>query len=457
MGVISTLSTAQTGLRAASVQIDTAANNVANASTDGYSRRTADLSNSDPVRLGSVYRGTGVSVTGVERAADEFVARQLVGTMGDQSFAEAEYEVLTLAEAWFNDAEIDGLPTMLQEVYDSLTQATADPADASLRRAVASASDAFATSLARTASSIVDLQEQVQDRIADAMSEVNDRVQKVAQLNERVIHSQGDASDLLDQRDRELQELAQLVGIDYFIEQDGSATVLLGGHTLVNGIESRELSLEQDPGEVSLWLEVDSGRVEVSGAAGGRLGGMSKALDRVEGYLDDLDTFVSEIETQFNTQHAAGFDRSGAAGGDWFQTATGGDHISESFSFNVDLLNDPELFAFAGSAAGAAGDGDNLRLMVEMEADTVYTGGISGGESVLRLLTEVGDDTASALRTSEQQAVIQEDLQGMRDAISGVDLDEEAASLIEFQAAYQAAAKVLRTSQTLFETLIQVV
>ena len=58
---------------------------------------------------------------------------------------------------------------------------------------------------------------------------------------------------------------------------------------------------------------------------------------------------------------------------------------------------------------------------------------------------------------ASQQSVVLTDLQGLRDAISGVDLDEEAANLIEFQASYQAAAKVLRTSSELFDTLMQAV
>lgn len=457
MGVLSTLSSAHSGLKAASVALDAAANNVANASTEGYSRRSVRLENTDPVQVGSNWRGTGVAVAGVDRAHDVFVGRQLVAATGEQSYAESEYEVLMLSESWFNDVEIDGLPTMLQGIYDTMTQATQDPSDETLRRAVGNASVAFATSVTRTAESLVDLQSQVQDRMSGELAEINQRIQNIASLNVSIIASQGDAADLLDQRDRELGALAEQVGVDYHVEEDGSATVLLGGHTLVNGIEGRTLSVEHLAGESSFYLNVDSGRVGVDGELGGALGGMSSALDRVEGYLDDMDLFVEELSTQFNDQHALGFDAGGAAGQDWFVLGTGGDHVSQSFAFNTDLLDDPTLFAFASDAAAAAGDGGNLRTLIEMETEGDFSGALSGEQSLLNLVSSVGEDTATARRMTEQTAVVLTDLQGLRDAISGVDLDEEAAGLIEFQASYQAAAKVLRTSSELFDTLMQAV
>jgi flagellar hook-associated protein 1 FlgK len=457
VGILSTLSSARSGLNAASVALDAASNNVSNASTDGYSRRSVRLTSSDPIQVGSNWRGTGVSVAGIDRAHDVFVNRQLIASAGNQAEAESEYEVLLLSESWFNDVEIDGLPTMLQGVYDSLTQATQDPADETLRRAVANNSVAFATSVSRTAVSLVDLQSQVQDRMSGELSEANQRIQNIADLNRAVIASQGNAADLLDQRDMEIGMLAQQLGVDFHIEDDGSATVLLGGHTLVNGIEGRELSVEHGVGESSIYLEVDSGRTQVSNEVGGSLGGINTALSRIEGYLDDMDLFVEELSNQFNDQHALGFDSTGAAGQEWFQVAGGGAHLAESFTFNSSLLEDPSLFAFASDASALAGDGGNLRVMIEMETDDAFAGSMSGEETLLNLLSEVGEDAATAKRVASQQSVVLTDLQGLRDAISGVDLDEEAANLIEFQASYQAAAKVLRTSSELFDTLMQAV
>ncbi|MFT5584681.1 MAG: flagellar hook-associated protein 1 FlgK [Cognaticolwellia sp.] len=457
MGILSTLSSARSGLNAASVALDAASNNVSNASTEGYSRRSVRLQSSDPIQVGSNWRGTGVSVAGVDRAQDVFVTRQLVASTGNQAEAESEYEVLFLSESWFNDVEIDGLPTMLQGIYDSLTQATQDPSDETLRREVANSSLTFATSVSRTAESLVDLQAQVQDRMSGELTEANQRIQNIADLNRAVIASQGNAADLLDQRDIQISALAEQIGVDFHLEEDGSATILLGGHTLVNGVEGRTLSVEHQAGESSFYLSLDDGRTGVSGELGGALGGMATALSRIEGYLGDLDLFVQELSTQFNDQHALGFDSSGAAGVDWFQTTGGSAHLAESFTFNQTLLDDPSLLAFAADASAAAGDGENLRVMLEMESGDAFSGTMSGEETLLNLLSEVGGDTASARRVSEQQGVVLNDLQGLRDAISGVDLDEEAANLIEFQASYQAAAKVLRVSSELFDTLMDAV
>lgn len=460
MGVSSALNTAATGLAAARIAIETTSNNVANAGTEGYSRRSVDLSNGDAVTIGGVQVGSGVVAQRIERASDQFVTGQIVTETGNAASAEARLEVLVRAESWLSDSEVDGLTSRLQSVYDALTAASADPGDDTFRSTVAYAADSFASAMRRAGAALDTLMSDTQEQLTTQVDEANALLEQVARLNERLVAS-GDvagAGDILDQRDAALAELASYLGTTSRIASDGTATVLLGGHAVVSGVEAREVTLgEDDDGNSTLSLAAASGSVGVTGSVGGKLGGALEGIEDVQSYLDSLNDLATDLDDAFNTVHAAGYDRNGDAGSDFFSVASTGS-AALTFTFNQDLLDDPDLLAFASASTATVGDGGNLEDLIGLESEELFSDdSATAGESLLALMSQVGADVASATADAEHTSVILSDLEGLRDAISGVDLDEEAADLIRFQAAYQAAAKVLRATDDMLQTLLDIV
>ncbi len=71
------------------------------------------------------------------------------------------------------------------------------------------------------------------------------------------------------------------------------------------------------------------------------------------------------------------------------------------------------------------------------------------------LMAQIGTRTQSASYAAELSNSIASNLEADRTAVSGVNLDEEAARLIQYQQAYQASAKVLQIAQNIFDNLIQ--
>jgi len=71
-------------------------------------------------------------------------------------------------------------------------------------------------------------------------------------------------------------------------------------------------------------------------------------------------------------------------------------------------------------------------------------------------VSDVGNIAQQALVAKDALTVVYDQAVEARDAISGVSLDEEAASLIRFQQAYQASAKVMQTASTLFDAILRV-
>lgn len=121
----------------------------------------------------------------------------------------------------------------------------------------------------------------------------------------------------------------------------------------------------------------------------------------------------------------------------------------------ADQLSDPRKIAAASTAAGVPGDNSNALSMANLEQTKTLLGGTASfSEGYGQLVAQVGTLTHSADISRSAQDVLLKQATASREAISGVNLDEEAANLIKFQNAYQASAKVVSVVNSLFDTLI---
>ncbi|MDX1480353.1 MAG: flagellar hook-associated protein FlgK [Woeseiaceae bacterium] len=107
--------------------------------------------------------------------------------------------------------------------------------------------------------------------------------------------------------------------------------------------------------------------------------------------------------------------------------------------------------------ANVGGVGDNrnaLAIGATQTRKTLLGGTASINESYARLIADVGNSSSSLQSNLEAQTVLVDNVEASIASRSGVNLDEEAANLIRFQQAYQAMARVITVTGTLFDTLI---
>ena len=141
-----------------------------------------------------------------------------------------------------------------------------------------------------------------------------------------------------------------------------------------------------------------------------------------------------------------------AAGTDVFPTPGGLD-----YGYQIRLTGDPAAGDEFNIAYNSNGDGDNRNALALGQVLTSKIMG-SGTESLSdvynSLVSDVGTTTRQAdLAQRSHEQLLQRSLDA-RDAVSGVNLDEEAANLVRFQQAYQAAAQVISTANEMFDTLL---
>jgi flagellar hook-associated protein 1 FlgK len=282
----------------------------------------------------------------------------------------------------------------------------------------------------------------------------------LAGLNQQIASLQGNSEQagmLEDQQYSVLNSLSKLVDVAVTDAGDGSLTITTtNGAPLVAGAQSFALSTATDP-STGFQHIFSQGTDETSNFTGGQLAGLVEARDQaIPSALSNLDNLAAGIINAVNTQNGQGYDLNGDKGGNFFQPVvqpSPGSNAGAAENMAV-AITDPSKIA--ASSDGTQGDNANALAMANIRNQAVVNGE-TATDFYSNLVSTVGSDVSSA--TDEQEAVglVLTQLQNQRSDISGVSLDEEAANLIRYQRAYEAAARVVSTIDQLTETVIQTI
>jgi flagellar hook-associated protein 1 FlgK len=453
--LFSTLSTGQSALSAASAGIQTTSHNVTNALTEGYSAQSVTTSTADAVNIGGLWLGQGVTTDAITRAGDSILGLRRVEQSGIAMESEAKASALQLVEPWFDESGTDGLSAALTEFYGALTAATTDPSDSGNRAAVVYAAQDLATTFNNVAEGLTAAKSDITESASAYSVDANTMLGEVAALNEAI--SSGGSGDLVDQRDLLLRSLGETYGMTATIEADGTATVYLGGQAVVSEGEARFVDFSTDSaGSLQIRVAVDSGYINVTDQVGGTVGGLLSAVSEIDSYLATLDDVAVTVSDAYNAQSLIGFDANGNPGVEIFTVSSTGS-AAASIAVSSAVLDDPNLLAFAGDITAAAGDGDNLQAMMGLEGTALVGGSTTVSGAISGLKSTVGFDIASAEADAAAAGAVLGDLDDLYTGLYGVNLDEEAVNLITYQAAYEAAAKVINVANEMLQTLMGLV
>ena len=327
------LNNAASGLLAFQRAISTTSHNIANARTEGYSRQRAELQARPPDSRGKDDSpGNGVGVFAIERQHDRFAAAAaLAGTSAHAR--ESTHRDLAGRIDSLLASESLGLSPALSGFYTSLEDAASDPGSPAAREAVMAGADALAGRFGALQKELDATRREVSERITFELDSLNDLVKGVAELNERIVASNGrgrtsGANDLLDQRDVLVTQIGEHIDVTPLLQSDGALDLLVGnGTALVLGQNAHELRAVPDataPARQRLEIDTGGGRRQRVGSepVGGSIGGLidfaTQTLEPVRHRLGRIALVTADI---LNAQHASGLDANGELGGAWFATA----------------------------------------------------------------------------------------------------------------------------------------
>ncbi|CAD5374740.1 Flagellar hook-associated protein flgK [Rubrivivax sp. A210] len=444
------------------IGLQTTSHNIGNANVAGYSRQDAQFATSKALLVGGLYQGRGVDVATIERAHNEFATREAASSKALSTMDAARLEQLQQIEPVFKPGE-GGLGNAVSDLMGALSDMASQPGDLATREVVLARADSLAARF-RDAGALFDQsQATVTGALEAAVSEINSLALSIAADNQQIAAAQNvgqPANDLLDERDRLISRLATHLKLSTVLANDGSLSVFIaGGQRLVLGSEAGELAVMQDssdPTRSALGImEGGSPRMIAPDAVGG---GSVAGLLRFQN-LDlaaarqSLGDMAAGLASAFNIQHGQGQTLNGGAGGDLFATL-GNPPDPKGMAL---LITDPRELAAAAMTApsGALATSNDNALALAGLRDQTILGGRTIDDAWAQLTAEFGARIQNAQAAADISASVAAQTESTRASLAGVNLDEEAAKLIQYQQSYQAAAKILQVAQVLFDKMLE--
>jgi len=450
------------------------AGNVANANTPGYSRERPTWSENSPVTINGRTYGTGVTETGAQSVRDRVLLARLNQQQQLASASGSRLSALNLLESVFTPASgasgstAGDIGSAMTGFFNSFAQLEANPTDHALRQQVLSSAQMLAGNISRAAGSVANQQSAVDQEAAGVVTQVNALTASIAQLNQQIqsISSNGDAGPLEDQRQQDISKLSQLVGINLVTTENNGLTITTAsGRMLVSEGVSTNLTTGTVNGVTAFFLDGTDVTGELTGG-GGQLGGYLTARDQdIPQVMGALDQLAFGIATEVNAQNAAGLDLNGIAGAAIFVQPA----LVPGAALHMQVaMTDPNQIAAAGAGKGT-GDNSNAIALARLGSQTnppILTGMVlpdgtilAAGQTLLAgqtpsgsysgLVSRLGATVSQVQTENEAENASVSQLQTQNNALSQVNLNDEAAALTMLQRSYQAASQVFAILNTI--------
>lgn len=446
-----TMSIALSGLLADQAALDITSNNVANSNTPGFSRQRPVFLEGDPFVQGSLTFGTGVVLESVQSLRDPILELRLNDETQQRSQLDATVSAMQQVEVMFSGSSGD-IGTQLTGFFNSLQQLSTTPADPSTRQGVLTAAGNLASAFRTTVNNLQNQRSNLDLSVVQTVNQINVLTAQIATLNQQVssienLHEA--AGTFIDQRTQLIRQLSELTDVS-IVKSDNSLTITTSkGTPLVANTRSFALSTQADSSGVQHVFASTSDITDKLTA--GKLAGLIDVRDqKIPNLVADLDTLASGLVTAINAAHRNGSDLAGQPGGDLFvPTPAGGVGAAAGF---VLAINDPSKLA--ASSDGSPGSNGNVAQMLRVQDQTVAAGQ-TPTDFYAGMVFRLGSEISNSSAARDASDLILRQLEDQRSAVSGVSMDEEAANLVQYERAYEAAARVITTVNEMTSTAIQ--
>jgi flagellar hook-associated protein 1 FlgK len=452
------LSTALSAIQADQTAVQVTTNNIANANTKGYDRQVPLLEESSPVDIDGLLLGSGVTVASVQSMRDNVLNLRLNSETQQQSSLNTYVSGMQQVEAIFNEASGAGLSSAIDGFFSSLQALSANPSDSTLRQSVINAGNTLAEGFNSASSALQQVQSGTDQDVVQTVQQINNLASQIASLNQQITSLQGTSEgpgDLVAQRDEVLNQLSNLVGNATVTASDGSVTVsVAGGAPLVAGDQAFQLTTQADP-TTGMNQIYSQGANITSAITGGSLGGDLQVRDQeIPSLQQSLDNLAASLISNVNSANKQGYDLNGDKGKAFFTPFTpssSGSNQGAASSMSM-AITDPSLVA--ASSDGTVGSSGNLQNFANVQTNAIISGQ-TADSYYANLVGDIGTSISSASASATAAGLVIQQLQNQQSSVSGVSLDEEAANLMKYQQAYEAAAEVVSAINNLTDFCVQ--
>ncbi len=461
MGTINSALSIMTGaLDNDQAALNVVANNVANANTPGYTEERPDWQQNTPIDINGALIGQGATETGATSLRDRVLnerldqQQQLASASGTRLTALNTVQALFTPDSGSSSSAAGDIGSDMTSFFDSFSSLDANPTDNALRQDVLSTASTLAGDIANAAASLNAQRSALDQEAAGVAGQVNSLTSALAQLNLAIQSASpsADAGTLEDQRQQDLSQLSQLIGINQITtENNGFSITTTSGQLLVSEGQSFQVTTGLVNGVTNFFVGGTNITSQLE-SDGGQLGGYLTARDQdIPSVLNSLDQLAYGISTQVNALNNNGTDQAGDNGnaGDIFSEPTQVAGSAEAMSV---VMTDPDNIAAAALGAGT-GDNTNAVALANLASQAIVNGQ-TPSDYYSNFVTTLGSTVQQVQTENTAQNASITQLQTQSDALSSVNLNDEASSLTVFERSYQAASQVFTILNTMMASAL---
>lgn len=446
--------------------IQTTSHNITNKSTEGFSRQKVDFSTNPSVNEGRYQMGTGVRSAAISRVNNPWLEKQIETQSSSFSRLDQKTQSLARLEAAVNEQNVQGINTAIGNFFNSFRELANSPESAVARTQVRETALSLVRQFQDAHKQIAAAQTDMNKTVEYAVVEVNELAKELSITNEKIqrieIAGQDTANDDRDHRDALLKKLSEKIDISYAEDsKTGMINVTAGkGAILVSGTTFTPLKTAQEPGgKVQILQELSTGGtiVDITDQfKSGQVGAAVEVRDvTTQNMLNSLNDLAFNITHEVNRAHREGFDRHNMVGGNFFELQDASMPFDiTNMTVSNEIVKDVSRIA-AASRPNAPGDNTVANLIHSLQGQrTMENGKYSFDDYYNSKVGEIGVLAQRATSEMESQKNTLDQLKNIRESVSGVSLDEEAAKLIEYQKSYEASARLVKTADEMFDTIL---
>jgi flagellar hook-associated protein 1 FlgK len=481
--------------------------NVSNANTPGYTRQRVNFQQTEPypsVGINAPHipgqMGTGVQASSIQRVREAFLDVQYRGENSKLGYWQSRTDSLSKMESIMNETTDSGLANSMDQFWQSLQDLSVDPTNAGSRSVVRQRGEALADTFNYLSNSLSTVQKDQKDQLDVTVKQVNSLLNQLQNVNQQIgaVEPNGYLpNDLYDERDRLIDQLSSIVNIkvDYqtaggisspgaeglvsikLIDDKGSDIGVLLGTAGYNELKVNNDGVDKSVKTVSIGaISIDFSKMNSSGKL--------KSLIESYGYesngqatgtytdmINELDNLAYTFATEFNKVHKSGLSPNEISNNKAEDIPFFADKVNDDitdkkgFASRIGLSKEikdslDNIATASGSdpANATKGDASNVTALAKVikqnfnygsdseQADFQgYFQNVIGGMAVL---------SQEATRMTTNSTALQQSVDQKRQSVSSVSLDEEMTNMIQFQHAYNAAARMITMQDELLDKII---
>jgi flagellar hook-associated protein 1 FlgK len=470
-------------LRTSKRSLETTSHNIANANTEGFSRQKVHHETNLPVESGSNVLGNGVNVKQVKRVHDNLIEKNLIRSTANHTYNEERTFQLERVEEVFNEINTEGLNKVMNKFFNSFRELSNQPENEVVRSIVRDNANVVAADFKRIQDQIGHAREAIDTKIVKTVEDINLYGENITKLNKEIIRLEnagGHANDLRDQRDQLVRNISEYFTTHTYEDKKGQYVVNVQGvGTLVTGGITNKLKTLKSSGpdgangigKIEVTIEGRPGKPISHKFLKGSMQAMFDTRDiEIEGLNSKMDDIAHGLVHATNAIHRRGYankeiptDENGNVlfksgeqytGINFFKEPIDVTNAASKIELSDEVKTDLNNIS-TGLEANSPGDNRVAIAISKLQHEKVFGDkDTTFEEHYHEAIGEIGTRSAKAQLDLEQTSGVLAQAKSIKERLSGVSLDEETANMVKFQHAYDASARMIKTADEMFDSVL---